>query len=158
MEAGVGADDAADAARFEREDLVLEHLRQLAAADVTDLAAFLRVRRERVLARQLFERAALLQLRGDLIRDRLVVYEDLFDVQLLATAELSRMLLVVRANLGVGRRRDVFGLIADQLLPPHLVALFDDGDAGVIADGRGDPLRRNLDTVRRRVFGEDHFL
>src|ERR1043165_3421177 len=86
--ARLGAEDGADAAGLEREDLVLEHLRQLAAADVADLAAFLGVRRERVLPRQLLERFALLQPRSDVVRGRLVVDEDLADVHLFAAPEL----------------------------------------------------------------------
>ena len=79
-------------------------------------------------------------------------------MQLLAAAEFGRMLFVVGEDLGVGRRGDVFGLLADQFLAPHLVAFLDDGGAGIVADGGRDLFGRNLYAVRGGIFGEDHFL
>ena len=76
-------------------------------------------------------------------------------MHLFAAAELGRMLLVVGADLGVARLREVLGQIGDQLLPPHLVAFLDHRRSSFGADGGGDFLRRDLHPVRRRVFRED---
>src|ERR1044071_6238751 len=103
VKAGVGLNRVADFARLQFEDLFLEHLRQLAAADESDLAAAFGVRRAGVLARQFVEGRAAAQLFDDVVGERFVVDEDLSYAYFLAAAEVALMLLVIRLDVRVRR-------------------------------------------------------
>src|SRR6266545_2290703 len=102
VKARVCSYDAADGAGFQSKDLIFEHFRQLAAADEADLATFLRVGREGVLAGEILERGAFFELLLDLIGEAFVVDENLPDVHLFAAPEFRCVLIMVGAYGDVG--------------------------------------------------------
>src|SRR5256714_7292349 len=147
--------DGADPARFQREDLVLEHFRQLSSAHESDLTALFGVRSHGEFTGKCFERRAPLQLLLDVVGDTFVVNEDLADVNFLAGSKFAGMLVVIRAHFHVGGRRNIRRDRGDESFAAHVVAFLEDGGAGIVAHRGRDLLGGDLHAMRRGVFGTE---